>query len=94
MGLVAENATEMMRRDAKDFVDAGLKIGAAPYLGPIVMDTQGRPIQWLREEHLLSAPMERLIFREAVLLREFNRVQPALTEGEAAGCMEAEAGKG
>ena len=94
LGLVAENATEMMRREVKDFVDAGLEIGAAPYLGPIVMDPQGRPIQWLKEEHLLSAPMERQLFQEAALLQEFHRVRPALTQGEAAGCMEAEAEKG
>jgi chemotaxis-related protein WspB len=60
-GLVAERATETLRRDAREFVQAGLKIGAAPYLGPVLMDSQG-PIQWINEQRLLPEPVRRLLF--------------------------------
>src|SRR5437899_1716431 len=36
LGLVAEHATEMLRKEMKDFVDPGVKIAAAPYLGPVL----------------------------------------------------------
>jgi chemotaxis-related protein WspB len=94
LGLVAENATETIRRDGKDFVDPGVKIGAAPYLGPILMDSHSRPIQWLREEHLLSEPVEKLLFRPAVLLQNPNRSQPAMGDGELATCVQQNAEKG
>src|SRR5215468_7034069 len=35
LGLIAEHATEIIRRDRKDFAEAGLKMGAPDYLGPI-----------------------------------------------------------
>jgi chemotaxis-related protein WspB len=82
LGLVAENATEILRKDPKDFVDSGVRIGAAPYLGPVLMDAEGRPIQWLHEQHLLSEPIENLLFRQPVLLQEVNRLPPASREGE------------
>jgi chemotaxis-related protein WspB len=63
VGLVAEQATGMLRRDAKDFVDPGLRFGQAPYLGPVLMDSQG-PIQWINEQRLLSAPVRQLLFTE------------------------------
>jgi len=59
LGLVAEHATEVIRKDADSFVNSGVKIQAAPYLGPVLMDPKG-PIQWLHEEHLLSEPVRRL----------------------------------
>src|SRR5260370_33687641 len=82
LGLVAENATDILRKDAKDFIDPGVKIGAAPYLGPVLMDPEGRPIQWLHEQQLLSEPIENLLFRQPVLLQEINRLLPPLNEGE------------
>ncbi|HTL56678.1 MAG TPA: chemotaxis protein CheW [Candidatus Limnocylindrales bacterium] len=65
LGLVAEYATEMVRLDANAFMDAGVKIGAAPYLGPILMDSAG-PIQWLHEQRLLSEPVRDLLFSETM----------------------------
>ena len=47
VGLIAEHATEIMRRDERDFVSPGVKVAAAPYLGPVVMDEKG-VIQLLR----------------------------------------------
>ena len=61
LGLVAEHATETLRKDAKEFMDAELKIGAAPYLGPVLLDKKGI-IQWVHEHRLLSEPMRNLLF--------------------------------
>src|SRR3954452_9097401 len=63
LGLIAEHATEMLRKEAQDFVDPGLKLGAAPYLGPILLDPKGT-IQWVQEQHLLSEHVRNLVFSE------------------------------
>lgn len=65
LGLIAERATEMLRADPGSFVDAGLKAGAAPYLGPLLMDANG-PIQWLHEQRLLPESACELVFGEAL----------------------------
>jgi len=64
LGLIAEHATGMLRKDAKAFVDPGVKIGASPYLGPILMDANGA-IQWVHEQRLLPGPVGRLLFSRA-----------------------------
>ena len=63
LGLVAEQATDMLRREPGDFVNPGVSIGAAPYLGPILLDAKGS-IQLLNEQQLLSAPVRELLFSE------------------------------
>ncbi|MBI3850745.1 MAG: purine-binding chemotaxis protein CheW [Verrucomicrobia bacterium] len=65
LGLIAERATEMLRRDSKDFVDSGVQLGAAPYLGPVLMDGQG-VIQWVHEQRLLSEKVRDLLFSETI----------------------------
>jgi chemotaxis-related protein WspB len=61
LGLVAEQATGMLRKEPGEFVDPGVKLASAPYLGPILMDANG-PIRWLHEEHLLASPVRELLF--------------------------------
>jgi chemotaxis-related protein WspB len=61
LGLVAEHATETLRKNSSDFVDSGIPHGSAPYLGPILMDPQGT-IQWVDERRLLSEPVSDLLF--------------------------------
>lgn len=63
VGLIAERATEMLRKDAKDFVDPGIKLSAAPYLGPILMDGTS-VIQLIYEHRLLPEPVRHLLFAE------------------------------
>ena len=41
LGLIAEHATEMMRCEECDFVDSGMNVGNAPYLGPVLMEGKG-----------------------------------------------------
>ena len=71
LGLVAEHATGMLRKDAKAFVDPGIQPGEAPYLGPVLMDNQGL-IQWVHEQRLLSEPLLHLPERPARQGRGFN----------------------
>ena len=61
LGLIAEHATELVRKDAKEFVDPGFKLGAAPYLGPLLTDATGT-IQCIYEHRLLPEPVRRLLF--------------------------------
>ena len=61
LGLIAEHVTEMLRRESKDFVDSGVQLGAAPYLGPVLMDGNG-VIQWVYEQRLLSEKVRDLLF--------------------------------
>ena len=63
LGLIAERATETLRKDAKDFVDPGVKLGAAPYLGPILMEGS-RAIQLVYEHRLLPESVRQLLFSE------------------------------
>ena len=65
LGLIAEQATEIIRRDGRDFVEPGLKLSGAPYLGPVLMDERG-VIQWVREQHLLPDRMRDLLFAETI----------------------------
>jgi chemotaxis-related protein WspB len=61
VGLIAEHATGMMRRDEKELVDSGVRAGAAPYLGPVFMDDKG-VVQLLRVQHLLNESLRELVF--------------------------------
>jgi chemotaxis-related protein WspB len=61
LGLIAEHATEMLRKDVKDFQDSGVKLSEAPYLGPILMDDKS-PVQWIYEQRLLPEPVRNMLF--------------------------------
>ena len=72
VGLIAERATDVLRRDARDFIDPGLKMGGASYLGPVFMDGS-RTIQLLHEQRLLSEPVRKVLFTDlAALTNETN----------------------
>ena len=65
LGLIAEHATEIIRRESADFIDPGLKLGSAPWLGPVAMDPKG-PIQWVHERLLLSDRVRDSLFCETL----------------------------
>ena len=72
LGLIAEHATELVRKEARDFVDTGMKLGAAPYLGPVLADSNGA-IQWIYEQRLLPEPVRQLLFSQpGALCHEIN----------------------
>ena len=62
-GLIVEHATGMIRREPGQFVSAGVELGHAPYLGPVIMDEQG-VIQLLHPEHLLTENVRQLLRAE------------------------------
>ena len=63
LGLLAEQAIETIRRKPGDFVDAGVTVDSAPYLGPVTTDA-GRMIQRIEINHLLPATIRDLLFRQ------------------------------
>jgi len=65
LGLIAERATEVIRRNQSDFTQPGLALGGAEYLGPVLMDQRGI-IQWVYEQRLLPAPVRERLFSEAL----------------------------
>lgn len=65
LGLVAERATEMTRRDKTDFADSGLKIRNAPFLGPILTDDKGA-VQLVHEQKLLPRNVRDFVFSETI----------------------------
>ena len=69
LGLIAEQATEVLRKESGDFADPNLRIDSAPYLGPVIMDSQGS-IQWIDEQRLLSENVRDMLFSETSRLEE------------------------
>jgi chemotaxis-related protein WspB len=65
LGLIAERATETLRREAKDFVDSGVQLASTPFLGPVLMDGQG-VIQLIHAGNLLTANVRELLFANPV----------------------------
>lgn len=65
LGLIAEHATEIIRRDQRLFLEPGHKLGGAPYLGPVLMDSGG-VIQWIHEQRLLPERARDLLFCETL----------------------------
>ena len=55
LGLVAERATETMRREISEFVEPGVRHPGAPYLGPIVTDPHGL-VRRVEVARILSGP--------------------------------------
>jgi len=66
LGLLAERATETLRRDEGDFVPAGVSIDAASYLGPVTADARGL-IQRIEVQHLLPPTLQALLFKNEAM---------------------------
>jgi chemotaxis-related protein WspB len=65
LGLIAERATETMRRDPADFQESGVKSASPPQLGPVALDAAG-PIHRLDVAELLPQSLADSLFQEAV----------------------------
>ena len=65
LGLLAERATETLRRPEKDFQDSGLTVPGAPYLGPVLIDASGI-VQRIEIRKLLSASICSHLYGEPV----------------------------
>lgn len=64
LGLLAERATETLRRDPEDFVAPGVSVDAASYLGRVTADARGL-IQRIEVQRLLPPSLRALLFDEA-----------------------------
>jgi chemotaxis-related protein WspB len=62
LGLIAERATNTVRREAADFVASGVTNDKAPYLGPVATDARGL-MQWLDAGTLLPVSVRDMLFR-------------------------------
>ena len=69
VGLIAEHATEMLRKNPEDFVDSGVRVATASYLGPILLDPRG-PIQWVHAQRLLAQPLQDMLFSGVAALTD------------------------
>lgn len=62
LGLIAEEATDTIRREESDFVDAGVSTDGAPYLGRVTKDRRGL-IQRFEPSRLLPQSIRDVLFR-------------------------------
>ena len=65
LGLLAQRATETLRRSEAEFVDAGVAGLTPPYLGPVTTDARGI-IQRVEIKHLLPADIRDRLFRRPI----------------------------
>jgi len=63
LGLIAERATQTVRRDEQDFVASGVTSAGASYLGPVVADARGL-LQWLDVRTLLPPAVRDVLFKQ------------------------------
>lgn len=63
LGLIAEHATETLRRSPDDAVPSGIVNDAAPYLGPVLPEPDGL-VQLIDVSALLPPPVQRMLFVE------------------------------
>ena len=63
LGLIAEKATETMRREPTDFRASGITNDAAAYLGPVAPDARGL-VQWIEVNQLLPASVRDVLFKQ------------------------------
>lgn len=67
LGLVAEQATEVVRIDERQFVEPGLQLPSAPFLGRVLLDPKGS-VHLLDERALLPEAMHELLFADTPFL--------------------------
>jgi chemotaxis-related protein WspB len=65
LGLIAERATETMRRDPAEFQDSGVKSATPPHLGRVVLDPAG-PVHWIDVATLMPELLTESLFQKAV----------------------------
>jgi chemotaxis-related protein WspB len=62
LGLLAEQATQTLRRNDADFNDAGLAVSDTPYLGNVTTDAEGI-VQRIEIQNLLPEGVRNQLFR-------------------------------
>jgi chemotaxis-related protein WspB len=69
VGLIAEHATGMLRKDLHDFKPSGIQLASAPFLGLVLMDSHG-VIQLIREEYLVPESVRQMLLPETLSLND------------------------
>ncbi len=67
LGLIAEKATQTLRREPADFRDSGVTSDAAAYLGPVATDRDGL-LQRIEVAGLLPASVRDVLFKQPLQL--------------------------
>ena len=67
LGVLAEQATETIRRSVEDFAASGVAADDASYLGPVITDSAGI-VQRIRIQNLLAEGVGDHLFRDAAEL--------------------------
>lgn len=65
LGLIAEHATQVVRKEAADLKTPGLRLGAPPFLGPVLLDGCGM-VQLVRTDRLLTNDVRDRLFAETL----------------------------
>jgi chemotaxis-related protein WspB len=65
LGVIAEKATQTMRREPADFVDSGVSSDRTAYLGPVTRDAAGL-VQRIDITRLLPASVREVLFKRDV----------------------------
>ena len=65
LGLIAERATETVRREPSDFQPSGLTRKEPPHLDLVALDATG-PVHWIDVSRLLPEPLADSLFRQSV----------------------------
>ncbi|MEI7728815.1 MAG: chemotaxis protein CheW [Verrucomicrobiota bacterium] len=69
LGLLAEHATDTLRREPSDFQPPEVSPPQAPYLGPVTSDERGL-IQWLKLEQILPPSVRDQLWQQAATAQE------------------------
>lgn len=64
VGLIAERATETLRREPQEFVESGVRLTNSPFLGPMLKDAQG-VVQLINPERLLQQHASAQLFEHS-----------------------------
>jgi len=65
LGLRVERAVQTLRCPPADFVEGGLSLAGAPYLGPVRPDASGL-VQWVRIEQLLPDRLRDMLYQSGM----------------------------
>ncbi len=65
LGLIAEHVTQIVRKENADLKTPGLRLGAPPFLGPLLLDERGM-VQIVHAEKLLPNEVRDLLFAETL----------------------------
>ena len=64
LGLIAERATETVRKEPSEFQPSGIARSEPPHLGPVALDAIG-PVHWIDVSRLLPEALANSLFQQS-----------------------------